>query len=65
MEEWTVDQVDGWLSSTPFAEYAEVMRANKIDGEVLLELDADDLHRMGIVVGQQKRLLRAIGNLRQ
>ena len=57
----TILDIDGWLRSIGLGQYAEVFRANDIDGPVLGRLNGDDLKDLGIVsLGHRKKLLAAI-----
>jgi len=46
--------------------YEPAFRENKIDGEILPRLTAEDLKDLGVaLVGDRRRLLEAIGSLRE
>ena len=56
--------VDGWLRGIGFTQYAEIFRANDIDGELLGRLTNDDLKDIGVAsFGHRKKLLEAIAAL--
>ncbi len=56
--------VDGWLGRIGLAQYAEMFRANDIDGELLGRLTNDDLKDIGVAsFGHRKKLLEAITEL--
>src|SRR6516164_8577069 len=56
--------IDGWLRGIGLAQYAEIFRANDIDGELLGQLTNDDLKDIGVAsVGHRKKLLKAIAAL--
>ena len=56
--------IDGWLRGIGLAQYAEMFRANDIDGELLGGLTNDDLKDLGVTsFGHRKRLLQAIATL--
>ena len=56
--------IDGWLRGIGLAQYAEMFRANDIDGELLRRLTNDDLKDVGVVsFGHRKKLLEAIAEL--
>ena len=56
--------IDGWLRGIGLAQYAEIFRANDIDGELLGRLTNDDLKDIGVVLfGHRKKLLEAIAAL--
>ena len=53
--------IDGWLRRIGLAQYAEMFRANGIDGELLRRLTNDDLKDVGVVsFGHREKLLEAI-----
>src|SRR5262245_40394314 len=49
-----------WLASIGLERYAQRFAENAIDGDVLAELTEDDLEKLGMPVGDRKRLIRAI-----
>ena len=56
--------IDGWLRGIGLAQYAEIFRANDIDGELLGRLTNDDLKDIGVAsLGHRKKLLEAIAAL--
>jgi class 3 adenylate cyclase len=56
--------IDGWLRRIGLAQYAELFRANDIDGELLGRLTSDDLKDIGVAsFGHRKKLLEAIAEL--
>jgi class 3 adenylate cyclase len=56
--------IDGWLRGIGLAQYAEMFRANDIDGEMLGRLTNDDLKDIGVAsFGHRKKLLEAIAEL--
>ena len=58
--------LDHWLRKLNLERYGPAFRENKIDGEVLPNLTAEDLKDLGVVlVGDRRRLLRAIAALRE
>jgi class 3 adenylate cyclase/tetratricopeptide (TPR) repeat protein len=52
--------VSDWLRSHGFQRYEADFIANAIDSDVLPELTEDDLEKLGIPLGDRKRLIRAI-----
>ena len=52
-----------WLHSLGLSEYAERFAENRIDLSILRELTDQDLKELGIVLGDRRRLLRAISEL--
>jgi class 3 adenylate cyclase len=56
--------IDGWLCGIGLPQYAEMFRANDIDGELLGWLTNDDLKDIGVAsFGHRKKLLEAIAEL--
>ena len=56
--------IDGWLRGIGLAQYAEILRTNDIDGELLRRLTNDDLKDIGVAsFGHRKKLLEAIAEL--
>jgi class 3 adenylate cyclase/predicted ATPase len=56
--------IDGWLRGIGLPQYAELFRANDIDGELLGRLTNDDLKDIGVAsFGHRKKLLEAIAEL--
>jgi class 3 adenylate cyclase len=56
--------IDGWLHGIGLAQYAEIFRANDIDGELLRRLTNEDLKDIGVAsFGHRKKLLEAIADL--
>src|SRR5262244_1227550 len=56
--------IDGWLRGISLAQYAEILRAHDIDGELLGRLTNDDLKDIGVAsLGHRKKLLKAIAAL--
>ena len=52
-----------WLTSLGMSEYAERFADNKIDFSVLPDLTDQDLEKLGVVLGDRRKMLRAIANL--
>jgi class 3 adenylate cyclase/tetratricopeptide (TPR) repeat protein/ABC-type transport system involved in cytochrome c biogenesis ATPase subunit len=52
--------VGGWLRNLGFGQYEPAFIENAIDGDVLSELTEDDLEKLGIPLGDRKRLIKAI-----
>jgi class 3 adenylate cyclase/predicted ATPase len=50
----------GWLRSLGLDQYEAVFRENSIDSDVLSELSEGDLEKLGIPLGDRKRLIKAI-----
>jgi class 3 adenylate cyclase len=56
--------IDGWLRGIGLPQYADMFRANDIDGELLGRLTNDDLKDIGVAsFGHRKKLLEAIAEL--
>jgi hypothetical protein len=55
--------VGSWLRNLGLGRYETAFVANAIDSDVLAELTEVDLEKMGIPLGDRKRLMRAIGAL--
>jgi hypothetical protein len=56
--------IDGWLRGIGLAQYAEIFRADDIDGDLLGRLTNDDLKDIGVAsLGHRKKLLEAIAAL--
>jgi class 3 adenylate cyclase/predicted ATPase len=56
--------IDGWLRGIGLGQYAEIFRANDIDGELLGRLTNGDLRDIGVAsLGHRKKLLQAIAAL--
>lgn len=51
-----------WLSKTKLAQYADTFEANDIDLDVLPDLTEHDLERLGVTLGNRRRLLKAIAD---
>jgi class 3 adenylate cyclase/tetratricopeptide (TPR) repeat protein len=52
--------VGQWLESLALGQYAELFAANRVELDVLPDLTESDLEKLGIPLGDRKRLLRAI-----
>ena len=55
--------VGDWLASLGLAEYAGRFAENRIDFGVLRDLTDQDLEGLGVVLGDRKKILRAIRDL--
>ena len=55
--------VRDWLRGRGLGQYEEKFRDNKIDLDVLADLNDGDLEKLGIPLGDRKRLLKAIAEL--
>ena len=52
-----------WLGSLGLGQYEKKFRDNKIDADVLADLGDGDFEKLGVPLGDRKRLLRAIAGL--
>ena len=55
--------IGAWLRGLGLCQYEAAFVANKIDADILPELTEADLGRLGVLLGDRKRLLRAIACL--
>src|SRR6516165_2810902 len=55
--------IGGWLRSLGLGQYEATFRESEIDADILPELTDQDLEKLGIPLGNRKRLLKAIANL--
>ena len=56
-----MDGIRSWLAKLGLAEkYADIFVENAIDAEILPELTEQDLSSLGVVLGDRKRILRAV-----
>lgn len=58
-----MSQVAQWLETLGMAEYAERFVENRIDVSILRDLTDQDLKELGVVLGDRRKLLRAIREL--
>jgi branched-chain amino acid transport system ATP-binding protein len=58
-EEETVDELERWLAPLDLAQLAPALRANDVDLKILPGLSEADLDRLGLSLGQRKKLLKA------
>ena len=49
-----------WLRKNKFDQYADVFEANDIDLDILPELTEDDLAKLGVSLGNRRRLMKAV-----
>jgi len=56
-------QVADWLKKLGMSEYAQRFAENRIDFSVLHDLTDQDLEKLGVVLGDRRKMLRAIANL--
>ena len=58
-----VQQIADWLKTLGMSEYAERFAENRIDLSVLPDLTDQDLEKLGVVLGDRRKMLRAIAKL--
>ena len=58
-----VQDIADWLDKLGMAEYAQRFAENRIDFSVLPDLTDQDLEKMGVVLGDRRKILRAITGL--
>src|SRR5580700_8649458 len=51
----------GWLRAQNLEQLAETFEANDIDVDIVSELTDEDLEKLGVSIGNRRRLLKAIG----
>src|SRR6266540_3717127 len=68
--EWRDENLDmstiaGWLEGLGLAQYAPVFAENAIDIDVVFQLTDSDLEKLGVPLGDRKRMLKAIAGYQQ
>ena len=58
-----MQQIADWLEKLGMSEYARRFAENRIDFSVLSDLTDQDLKDLGVVLGDRRKMLRAIGEL--
>ena len=58
-----MQQIADWLEKLGMSEYAQRFAENRIDFLVLRDLTDQDLKDLGVVLGDRRKLLRAITEL--
>ena len=58
-----MQQIADWLEKLGMSEYAQRFAENRIDLSVLPDLTDQDLEKLGVVLGDRRKMLRAIANL--
>jgi class 3 adenylate cyclase/predicted ATPase len=58
-----MQQIADWLETLGMSEYAKVFGENRIDFSVLPDLTDHDLEKMGVILGDRRKMLRAIAAL--
>ena len=57
------DEITTWLDGIGLAQYSTVFAENAIDLDILPDVTEADLERLGVALGDRKRILRAIAAL--
>jgi class 3 adenylate cyclase/tetratricopeptide (TPR) repeat protein len=60
-----IQRIADWLEKLGMSEYAERFTENRIDFSVLPDLTDQDLKDLGVVLGDRRKMLRAISDLTQ
>ena len=58
-----MQKIANWLKKLGMSEYAERFVENRIDLSVLPDLTDQDLEKMGVLLGDRRKMLRAIRDL--
>ena len=58
-----MQQIADWLEKLGMTEYAQRFAENRIDFSVLPDLTDQDLEKLGVLLGDRRKMLRAIANL--
>src|ERR1700739_3758034 len=58
-----MQQIADWLEKIGMSEYAQRFAENRIDFSVLRELTDQDLKDLGVVLGDRRKMLRAIPDI--
>jgi class 3 adenylate cyclase len=58
-----MQQIADWLERLGMSEYAQCFAKNRIDFSVLPDLTDQDLEKLGVVLGDRRKMLRPIANL--
>ncbi len=58
-----MQQVAAWLEKLGMSEYAQRFAEDRIDFSILPNLTDHDLEKLGVVLGDRRKMLRAIANL--
>jgi SAM domain (Sterile alpha motif)/Adenylate and Guanylate cyclase catalytic domain len=56
-------EIADWLKKLGMSEYAQRFAENRIDLSVLPDLTDQDLEKLGVVLGDRRKIMRAIANL--
>jgi class 3 adenylate cyclase/predicted ATPase len=58
-----MQQIADWLETLGMSEYSRLFVENRIDFSVLPDLTDQDLEKLGVVLGDRRKILRAIANV--
>jgi class 3 adenylate cyclase len=58
-----MQQIADWLEKLGMSEYTQRFEENRIDFSVLPDLTDQDLEKVGVVLGDRRKMLRAIASL--
>jgi hypothetical protein len=58
-----MQRIADWLEKLGMSEYAKPFAENRIDFSVLPDLTDQDLEKLGVLLGDRRKMLRAIVNL--
>jgi hypothetical protein len=58
-----MQQIADWLKKLGMSEYAQRFVENRIDLSVLPDLTDQDLEKLGVLLGDRRKMLRAIRDL--
>lgn len=58
-----MQQIADWLEKLGMSEYAQRFAENRVDFSVLRELTDQDLKDIGVVLGDRRKMLRAIADI--
>ena len=58
-----MQQIADWLEKLGMSEYSQRFAENRIDFSVLPDLTDHDLEKLGVILGDRRKMLRAIANL--
>ena len=58
-----MQQIADWLEKLGLSEYADRFAENRIDFPVLRDLTDQDLKEIGVVLGDRRKILRAVSEL--
>ena len=60
----TMEQIADWLQKRGMSEYAQCFIENRIDLAALADLTDQDLEKLGVLLGDRRKLLRWITDLK-